>query len=104
MNPKTVKYSILEGTNDSESPEKILVGVKFDMREDTDNELTLRMKESEYSPVKETMVGYISGVNIFHGMYRTSTLRLLYHPCHLDKVDQLDDRKITIPPEEVSCQ
>ena len=68
MNPKTVKYSILEGTDDSESPEKILVGVKFDMREGTDNELTLRMKDSEYSPVKETMVGYISGVNVFHGM------------------------------------
>ena len=77
MNPKAVKYSILEGTDDSESPEKILVGVKFDMREGSDNELTLRMKDSQYSPVKETMVGYISGVNVFHGMYRTFTVRLL---------------------------
>lgn len=78
MNPKTVNYSILEGTDDSKSPEKILVGVKFDMREGTDNELTLRMKDSEYSPVKETMVGYISGVNVFHGMYRIFRVRLLY--------------------------
>ena len=75
MNPKIFTFTPMATSGHSTGPPKIFVGVKFDMRErvrDKDSQLYLRMKdsESEYSPVKEKLVGYIFRVNVFHGMYQ----------------------------------
>ena len=76
MNPNIFKFTPVANPGHSTGPPKIFVGVKFDMRQrimDNDTQLHLRTKdsESEYSPVKEKLIGYIFGVNVFHGMYRT---------------------------------
>ena len=66
MNPNKVQLST---PRSGDSP-KIFVGVKFDMRLNSEAKIHLRMKASENSPVKEKHVGRIFNVNVFHGTYR----------------------------------
>ena len=54
---------------------KILVGIKYDMRSTgmvPSSEIYLRLKDSpvtERSQLHEYRIGYVTGVNVFHGMY-----------------------------------
>ena len=78
MNPKIFTFTPVATSGHSTGLPNVFVGVKFDMRErirDKGAELYLRIivkdSESVHSPVKEKFIGYIFGVNVFHGMYRT---------------------------------
>ena len=67
MSPDRVAFP----TGHTGSTSKVFVGIKFDMRDTGQvptTELYLRMKNSESSPVREDKIGYVQGVNVFHGM------------------------------------
>jgi len=72
MSPDRVAFP----TGHTGSTSKVFVGIKFDMRDTGQvptTELYLRMKNSESSPITEYKIGYVQGVNVFHGMSRTNT-------------------------------